>query len=521
MVPIPDLIRVWVREDKGLRDKAAIRRLCRADRFYLLVRVLGRTDCLHDWIYERCREVEANPDGFIDIWARDHYKSTIITLAGVIQEILKDPEITIGIFSHTKGIATKFVAQIKREFESNRLLQEIFPDILYADPSGEAPRWSDRDGIIVKRKGNPKEGTLEAWGLVDGSPISAHFKLMVFDDVVVQSSVTTPDQILKTTESWSLAGNLATADGRAWYVGTRYHFADTYQTIMDRKAAIPRIHPATHDGTKNGRPVLFSPFQWDKRKTTSLDSTLACQMLCSPLAGSQRMFNVEDLQVYEARPRTLQCYLLVDPARSKKKNSADTAMVVIGIDVAGNKYFLDGVAHKMDLMERWRWFRDLWQKWVDAPGIMGVTAGYESYGAQADLDYIKERQQLEGCQFEVIELAWPRDGEESKNDRIQRLVPDVKGHRFYMPYPTDEERLTRLQRSMIASGYDYRIARRIMRLDEEQRVYDVAERLRLQFDFFPFGGKVDLIDATARIYDASPTKPESDLGGGTVEPDET
>ena len=152
---------------------------------------------------------------------------------------------------------------------------------------------------------------------------------------------------------------------------------------------------------------------------------------------------------------------------------------------------------------------------------MGITAGYESYGAQADLDYIKERQQLEGCQFEVIELAWPRDGEESKNDRIQRLVPDVKGHRFYMPYPTDEERYTRLQRSMIGAGYEYRVARRIMRMDEEQRVYDVAERLRLQFDFFPFGGKVDLIDAVARIYDASPTKPESDLGGGTVEPDET
>ena len=521
LVPIPVLIREWVREDKGLKDKAAIRRLCRADRFYLLVRVLGRIDCLHDWIYERCREVEANPDGYIDIWARDHYKSTIITLAGIIQEILKDPEITVGVFSHTKGIATKFVAQIKREFEQNRLLQECFPDILWSDPAGEAPRWSDRDGIIVKRKGNPKEGTLEPWGLVDGSPISAHFKLMVYDDVVVQSSVTTPDQILKTTESWSLAGNLATADGRSWYVGTRYHFADTYQTIMDRKAAIPRIHPATADGTKNGKPVLFSPFQWDRRKTTSLDSTLACQMLCSPLAGSQRMFNVEDLQVYEARPRTLQLYLLVDPARSKKKNSADTAMVVIGIDVAGNKYFLDGVAHKMDLMERWRWFRDLYQKWIDAPGVMGITAGYESYGAQADLDYIKERQQLEGCQFEVIELAWPRDGEESKNDRIQRLVPDVKGHRFYMPYPTDEERYTRLQRSMIGAGYEYRVARRIMRMDEEQRVYDVAERLRLQFDFFPFGGKVDLIDAVARIYDASPTKPESDLGGGTVEPDET
>lgn len=509
-----------MREDKGLTDRAAIRRLIKADRFYLLVRVLRRIDCLHDWIYHQCRTVEANPDGYIDIWAREHYKSTVITFAGIIQEIVLDSEVTIGLFSHTKAIAEKFVLQIQQELETNELLKWACSDVLWARPAAEAPRWSVKNGLVVRRQGNPKEGTLEAWGLVDGMPTGAHFRLMVYDDVVTDKSVNTVDQITKTTEAWSLSGNLSTEGGRKWYIGTRYHFADTYQTIIDRKAAVPRIHPATRDGTKEGRPVLFSQFEWDKRKTDSLDSTLACQMLCSPLAGSQRMFNVNDLQVYEARPRTLMCYLLCDPARSKKKNSANTAMVVIGIDTAGNKYLLDGVDHKMDLMERWRWFRDLRNTWVDAPGVVGLVCGYEVYGAQADMDYFQERQRVEGNHFEIIELEWPRDGEESKVDRIQRLVPDVKGHRFYLPYPTDEERLTRLQRSMIAAGYEYRVARPIQRLDEEKRIYDVTERLRLQFDFFPFGGKVDLLDATARLYDASPNPPEN-YGQQALEPEMT
>ena len=43
------------------------------------------------------------------------------------------------------------------------------------------------------------------------------------------------------------------------------------------------------------------------------------------------MFNVNDLQTYEVRPLTLMAYLLIDPARSGKKDSANTAMVVIGI----------------------------------------------------------------------------------------------------------------------------------------------------------------------------------------------
>lgn len=191
----------------GNRAQAAIMGL--VDRFYLLSVLLKRPDAVKEWIYDRAREVENDPDGHLDLWAREHYKSTLITFAGVIQEILIDPEITVGIFSHTRPIAKGFLRQIKREFEGNRDLIECYPDVLWEDPQSQAPTWSEDSGIVVQREGNPKESTVEAWGLVDGQPTSKHFQLMIYDDAVTRESVYTPEMIEKVTTAWELSRNLA------------------------------------------------------------------------------------------------------------------------------------------------------------------------------------------------------------------------------------------------------------------------------------------------------------------------
>jgi hypothetical protein len=152
---LPELIMVWegMEQQHGID---AVRELCKVDRYYLLVRACGRVDALHPWIFARCREVERNPNDMLDLWAREHYKSTVITFAGTIQEILRNPEITIAIFSHTKGIARKFFRQIRYELETNQTLLKAFPDILWEN-TRQAPRWAEETGLVVKRKTNPKE----------------------------------------------------------------------------------------------------------------------------------------------------------------------------------------------------------------------------------------------------------------------------------------------------------------------------------------------------------------------------
>ena len=491
----------------------------RRDRYFLFVHLLGGHYGVHPWLYERCREVEADTDNHIDLWSRGHFKSTLITYAGIIQEVLNDPEITIGIFSFKAPIAKKFLAQIKREFESNEALKHYYKDVLYEKPAGEAPVWSLDSGIVVRRKGNPREATIEAHGLVDGQPTSRHFDLLVYDDVVTDKSVNTPEQIEKTTDAYDLSLNLGSRDGKAgeirkWLIGTRYAYGDTYQAILDRGVVKPRLHPATDDGTFDGNPVFLSPSEWENLKRERGTYSVACQQLQNPIAGSEQTFDIKWLRYYEIRPKTLNIYIMCDPAGSKKKGSDKTAMVVVGIDASLNKYLLDGVCHRMKLSERWEYLKGFRNKWIRQPGVQLVKVGYEKYGMQSDIEHFEEMMRISGNHFSIEELNWPSIGSGSHRDRVQRLQPEFQNWRFFLPYagkicsPDDmnkpqwvDVQQSRTQLDAIGRGQEYLVAKTIKQVNEDNRVYNVVEFF-IKNDYLLFPSvHVDFMDAMSRIYD--------------------
>lgn len=500
--PFENLVDMWeeVVERHGV---AGQRELCRIDRYYLLTHVLGRVDAIDPWLYARCREVEANPDGHLDLWAREHYKSTIITFAGAIQEIIRDPDITICIFSHTKGIAKKFFVQVKEELERNEKLQDIFPDIFWED-TRKAPRWSEEKGLVVKRASNSKEATLEAHGLVDGQPTSAHYRLRIYDDVVTRESVSTPEQIAKTTSAWELSDNLGARQedggaGRAWHIGTRYHFADSYHEIMERGVCNVRVYPATDTGMPDGNPVFLSRAAWTEKKKTQGPATIACQMLQNPAAGTEAMFQQDHLRFADIRPNTVNIYILADPASSKKKGSDSTAIAVIAVDAQRNKILIDGYRHKMNLQERWAALSGLRRHWARQPGVQMVRVGYERYGIRSDIEYFEEKMLQTQDAFEITELAWPNDGTAAKYDRIQRLYPDFSYGKFFLIESVDGE--TTNQKRMRESGQAYRILKPVKRRDHEGNIYALNKGFLDEYLVYPFAIHDDILDASSRIYD--------------------
>ena len=458
-----------------------LRKLCREDLFFLLSCACNRKDADNDFVYDRCREFEQDPNSRLDLWAREHYKSTIITYAGTIQEVLRDPEITIGIFSHTRPIAKAFLFAIKTTFEENTFLKGLFKDVLYDDPQKDSQKWSLDDGLIVKRKSTNPTCTLEAWGLVDGQPTSKHYNIRVYDDVVTLSSVTSPEMIEKTTNGWRVSlslGSESNGISRERYIGTRYHANDTYKNIIDTgEVKVKEFYPT--DLGKNdidviGKPVLMTTDALLKRRKKSGPYIYSCQYLQNPNADKVAGFSTDWLQYYDClkNNKNWNYYIMADPAgEGKKKNKAKdpdySVFIVMGLGPDKNYYLVDMIRDRLNLTERTDKLFELIYTWNPK------KIGYEQYGKDSDIAHIQFVQEQKGFRFQIEPLA----GHMPKPDRIRRLQSPLEAHRLFLP-------------------------RRLPYITQGKQMVDmVQEFIAKEYIDFPVGSHDDMLDCMSRILD--------------------
>lgn len=403
-----------------INDPATLRWMCRNDRYFLLTCIIGRTDMVNDWCYDRCREVEASPNGWLDLWSRGHYKSTIITFAGVIQQILIKPDITVCILSYNGATARTFVSQIKTALEMP-VLKDLFPDILWDKPPSE--RWSLQHGLWVKRNTTVKEPTVFGGGLIDAQPTGMHFELRVYDDVVTPESVSTPDQIRKVTEQWALSDNLGIGDGsRVWMVGTRYHPMDTYSEILRRKSAKERRRICEDE---NGKPLLLTLETLQQKRRDMGERIYAAQMLQNPVGAGVRLFKDDWIQFYHRPPdrKKLNVFILIDSANAKRKNNDYTTMWVIGLGSDLNYYILDIVRDRMNLVERTEALFELHKRWKP------IRTFWEQVGAMSDTQHVRDVMERENYRFVIQDICQRIP----KSDRIAWLVPLFEAGRIWFP----------------------------------------------------------------------------------------
>jgi len=338
-----------------LDQRATFRQLIRDDLFFVVYFVMEIPPANHPFIVDMCRTVEQGPNtNTLDIWAREHFKSTIITVGETVQEIVKNPEKTHCIFSFRKTAAEQFLDGIRKTLEKP-IMVGCFPDILYENPASEAPRWSMQNGITVKRNSTSRrEPTVAAFGLVEGMPIGGHFDRRIYDDVETADLARNPEQLDQCFSQFEMSDYLGTDGGTSRVIGTFYHHAGPLVRIMNKKypdgelVYVPRIVPGSVDGTAQGQPVFVSDQRW---RTLQSGEHFNQQILCDPTPSADRSLRAERLLPVEPEfiPQNVMKFMLIDPAgdQATQAGKDSWAMGVFAVEMksddmgASNVYIVD------------------------------------------------------------------------------------------------------------------------------------------------------------------------------------
>lgn len=351
----------------GMKDNDALAELFKHSLWFLVYFGMRVSIANHPWWVQCCLDVQRGPkSNTLDLWSREHGKTTIITQGETIRQILNNPEERIGLFSYSRPAALSILRGIKQILEGSTMLKACFPNILYEDPRTQAEKWSETDGLIVKRKGFYKEATLEAWGLIEGMPTGKHFSGRVYDDVVTADLVNSPEVNAKVKDAFDMSQNLGTIDGWHKVIGTTYHHEDLLVALRNKKLpdGVPvyttRVKPATVDGSPNGASAYLPESRLAELRLNR--QMFYSQQLLDPTPqGTQKLDKSMLVEVNPGEiPQRLFKFMTVDPAGERKSDSRQGdswAIIVAGVEPyrddlgASRIYILDMLIEPMTQAE--------------------------------------------------------------------------------------------------------------------------------------------------------------------------
>jgi hypothetical protein len=401
---------------------------------------------------------------------RAFFKSTIVTKVHSLQLLLNFPNIRICLLHNKQDNSSDNLMTIKNFFRSTEV-GKLFPECI---PSGK--EWGNLSGFSLANKTDVarSEENIEAIGV--GTEITGkHWDVAKKDDMVTEDSVTTEEQIKKTSDYDDRfnVGHFTDSKYKIQdYSGTRYHFADLYS----KKLSIPSMKIIQIPLETNGIPTHPSRFSVDdikKIKEDVLPWVYNCQMQMKPEDPARMQFNKGMIQYWDRLPDNLNYYLLVDPASAKKKRSDYTAMKVVGVikNDKGQrlKFIADGLRDKLNPHQRVNSAIDLIKLWK-CKGVAWEAIGFQ----ETDCVYLEEKRRQEKLFFDVTEI---KSHQSAKEDRIRSLVPQYINHEWLW---APRGKIVKL------SVFD-------------GKSYDLTEVQEYELEKFPLGEHDDMMDCDTFI----------------------
>jgi len=406
------------------------------------------------------------------LWARSHFKSSLITEAHSAYLIVNNPNIRILLTSYTISVAEKLLKNIKGHFISNADFRYFYREFCPQENTvGKIEFGTTEYFTTPARYVTKKEPTMMVAG-VGTNLTGLHFDYQKIDDLVTRDSVTNETQIQTSKDYYASLRQLF--DNPSYpkedVIGTIYHFNDLYCDLRKSRRMVESYVPAVIEGS----PAFPERFTIDSLNQIMVDVgpyEYATQYMLNPVNPADAKFRQEWVTKYDYVPDGLAEYIVCDPASTQKKKSDYTVMERWGVDNDGKHYLLEGIRDKLTSFQR---VDRLFNMVKNARRLVWVK--YEVLGGRhGDLEAIRKRQIETQIFFQINET---KSTTGSKVDRIeQRLVAPYHAGIILYPHTFPYQSL-----------YD-------------GKVHDFVQEITLELLQFPFAEHDDCIDCQAQMFE--------------------
>ena len=289
---------------------------------------------------------------------RGTYKSTFYTVSFPIWMHLLNPNLRILIANAIEGNATKFLGEITAHYLRNENLAEIYRlRGLTGSPinPNAALKKELRLTNCTKIQKEPNIATA-GYG---SSAVSQHYDIIIVDDLVDRNDRES-ETVREDKKRWF--GDLASLlepDGLMLMVGTRWHFSDTYDYIINdlnpKHSEQDKYHvevESCYIGSGDTKIAAFPRIlPLGKLEELKIDKGLAefvANYVNSPLPEEAQIFRLSEMSFFDMKElyrRPLSYYGFCDPALGKTKSDY-APIITIGIDEDGIIYVVDALVER-------------------------------------------------------------------------------------------------------------------------------------------------------------------------------
>lgn len=430
-----------------------LRKKAEADFFWFSRNILGHNflhEPLHRPICEFAEACFQGPwKGQDEQWAlllapRGHGKSTLFTADHIIHMhlVAKDPTFSVGLCHALRSQAIKIMSDIKFQFENNKLLKWIAPDLAYANPADESPIWR-QDEICFKRSAWYKVPSVVAFS-IDASVVGLHFDVIKGDDLVLDVNSKTPEQRDNVKEYIHRMKALLKATGwkRIHLTGTRWHNDDAYEDMIKLdgpwKGALKYKRIDCY--TETGEPVW--PQAFSKNELQLQDALnphlFSCNYRNNPIPYGMSSFVAEDVQRYNVEYDSAGNWIPYDPDEqytlytSVDPNTRETTahdhgvVLTVAKDTIGRMYVVDIDRGHPSASELIAWMRRHVIRYKPADLMVEVVQAQYQYTHWLAQDTLQT-----GTRYPIRKIE--RGPTVRKYDRIIAMAELVRSKHLFIP----------------------------------------------------------------------------------------